>query len=264
MNKIKKLSMSLLVLIVIAMGISLFLQKRSHESDVTNLHNKIARQSETIEVHEDTYEKKTEALSNLSDLLKVYEAEKNRDSSTIKELRKRITKKSEQILSTNRLALKWKEAYEAEADASQDETDDGRLKVSFERDFGYLGVSGFTLTNPAYASVRVQQNRPLVLTTTITQGRDKQWSTYVTSSEENISADIKIAAVNPYLFETKWYEKISIDVGSNISAYGLYPYVGTSYPFGPLSLSAGLSASPADQSVSWYTSFNYSWAPFSR
>ena len=263
-----------LVLVVATMGIYGFIQKRSLQSKITKLHNEIALNSETIEIHKNAYEKKTAELEDLEDVLRTFESEKDKDAETIRKLRKELKDRGEEILVANRVALKWKKAYEAEAEANQTDepTDPGsdnpgetRTRVAFNKDFGYIGVSGYTLTNPPYAWVKVQQNRPLLLTMAVTQAKDGHWSTYVTSSEDNVGVDIKLAAVNPYIFKSKWYEKFSLDFGLDLKST-LYPYAGASYPIGPVSLSAGFWADTNAESrgVDWYTTLNYSWHPFAR
>jgi hypothetical protein len=270
--KLKKFMMTFLVIIIMTMGVVMYMQKRNHDKDVVKLHNKIAMQSKTVEVHKNAYEKATVELDDLESVLRTFEAGKGLDAKTIKDLRKLIKKRNEEILSTNRLALKWKKAYEAEAEANQteeptdpdDPTSPTRTKVSFEKDFGYLGVNGYTLTNPAYAWVKINQNRPLLLTMTVTQARDGHWSTYVTSSEDNVAADVKLSAVNPYLFKEKWYEKLSLDFGMDLNPSGIYPYAGLSYPIGPVYISGGLWGDTPSQDIGYYSTINYSWNPFAR
>jgi len=273
LDKIKKYSILGLVVLVMAMGVYFYIQKRSYQNTIVNLHNEIALSSETVEVQKGLYKKATAQIDNLEDSLKAIEALHESDEVVVKALRKEIKDRDEKILAVNRLAAKWKSAYEAEANAHQEDLpppdhDDttvppapGRTKITFDKDFGYIGVSGYTLSNPAYAWVKVEQNRPLYLTLAITQSKDKRWSTYVTSSEENVEVDISVSAVNPYILDRRWYEDISVDFGVDFYD-SIIASAGASYPIGPIYLSAGVWGNDAD--VGPYVSLGYSWNPFAR
>ena len=84
-----------------------------------------------------------------------------------------------------------------------------RLRVDFNKDWGYIGIEGYTLTDPAFAWVSIKQNRPLKLTLAISQDQEGLWHTYTTSSEDNVQADIVLSGVNPWFNDKHWYEKIS-------------------------------------------------------
>jgi len=269
LDKIKKYAIVGLVALVMVAGVYFYIQKRSYQNTIIDLHNEIALSSETVEVQKGLYKKATAQIDNLEDSLKAIEALHESDETIIKALRKEIKNRDEKILAVNRVAAKWKSAYEAEAAAHQEEippnpedpTIPGRTKIIFDKDFGYIGVSGYTLSNPAYAWVKVQQNRPLYLTLAITQSKDKRWNTYVTSSEDNVEVDINVSVVNPYILDRKWYEDISIDLGVDFYD-SVIASVGASYPIGPIYLSTGLWGNDSD--IGPYFSFGYSWNPFAR
>ena len=259
----------LLLVIVSIRGVYL---ESEHRKKISQLHNEIALKSKTIEVKDGIYKKATLEIENLSDALKAMEDQADNDKKKIKELRKEIDKKRERILSASRTIIKWKKAYEGEVNAEQDDvgSHDGgedapkrRTKVSFDKNFGYVSVDGFTLTNPAYAKLRIEQNRPLILTMAITQSKDKRWNTYVVSSEDGVEIDVNVSAVNPFLFSKKWYEKISVVIGAEVSS-GFYPYLGILYPLGPVSFSAGGFYNSFEKGFGPYLRLEYSWSPFSR
>jgi len=272
LEKIKKYFVFGLIGLILVLAFFIFYQKRSYENQLVDLYNEIALNSETIEIHKNAYEKKTIEVKNLEDVLRSFKEQNGLDKQTIDDLMKRISKLKEEVLAANRLAVKWKEAYEAEANAHQSEDpvdpDSGsdlvRTRVAFDKDFGYIGVEGYTLTNPAYAWVKVQQNRPLFLTMTITQGRDKRWKTYVTSSEDNVAVDVTLSAVNPFILKEKWYEKLTLNMGMDVNSAIISPYAGLSYPIGHFNVSGGAWFDPNAKNVGWYSTLNYSWAPFKR
>lgn len=273
LDKIKKYVIVGLTLALIAAGVMLYVREMGYRQRIVELHNEIALSSKTVEVHKNAYEKKAAELRDLSELLKTFEAGRESDAETIRKLRKEIDARDSEILSLSRIAAKWKAAYEAEVAGNQtedpgndpDDPSDDRIKVEFEKDFGYIGVKGYTLTNPPLAWVRVQQNRPLLLTLAVTQEKDGRWTTFVTSSEENVGVDIQVSAVNPRVLEKRWYEKISLDAGVQFMN-NVYPFAGVSYSFDfGLFTSGGVWAGfEGGGDVGYYISAGYSWSPFER
>jgi len=272
LKKLQKYIVVILVVSIIAMGLTMWVQQRIHRKQIVELHNDIAMSTKTVEIHKNAFEKKSVELENLEDVLKTFEAEGEHDAETIKKLRKQIKKRDEEILVASRVSATWKKAYEAAINAKEttlpgddpDDPTDDRVRVDFDNDFGYITVEGFTLTNPPHAWVSIKQKRPLLLTLSVTQARDGHWTTYVTSSEDNVDLDVKLSGVNPFIFKERWYEKISLDFGMDIHSVGIIPYVGLSYPVGPVYLSGGVWADSDTSSLGWYTTINYSWSPFSR
>jgi len=263
----KYLTVGLVLALVAALGYGRYIENQMQD-EMTVLHNQIAQQAETIEVKDDIYRKATQRIENIQDFLKSLEADNGKFKKTIDELRKELKKRDEELLAATSLAAKWKEAYEAEANANQEEEppvvpgDPPRVRVNFDKDFGYISVDGYTLTNPAYAWVKVQQNRALRLILTLSQRKDGGWNTHIASSEDNVGVDIQLSAVNPYLFRDKWYEKLSIDVGMQLDT-GVFPYVGLSYTFDSgVYVSAGAWGS--ETKIGPYATIGYSWRPFGR
>ena len=269
LQKIKKYSIAALIVIISTIGTYQYVQKRSYEKKIAELYNDLAKEKDTVEVQKNLYKKATMQIEDMDQLIKSLKGENDTDKKALVALRAEIKKLNEELLTANRLIIKWKKAYEAEAAAHQstdtgtdpDDQSDDRIRIDFDHDFGYIGVNGYTLTNPAYAWVSVKQNKPLYLTVAVTQSKDKSWSTYVTSSEENLQVDVILSAVNPYIFNKKWYEKISLDVSIDFAS-SLDAYAGVSYPFGPITMSGGIWGNQDD--VSPYLGMSYSWKPFER
>lgn len=272
LTKLKKYFFVFLVGCSIIFGLYMYIKNRQYRNEIADLYNKVTRQAETIEVQKNVYEKKSLEVDDLNSILESLKKDNDLDKDTITKLQKELEKRQSELLAANRLALKWKKAYEAEVEANQtedpgkdpDDPGDDRIKISFEKDFGYIGVNGYTLTNPPIAWISVKQNRPLFLTMALSQNKDGHWSTLVTSSEDNVEVDVEVSAVNPFVLAKKWYEKLSVDTGIKLKTSGLTPKLGISYPFGPINVSGGLQGDTVDKSVGWYVGLGYLWRPFER
>jgi hypothetical protein len=150
-----------------------------------------------------------------------------------------------------------------------DPTQPGRDRIDFNKDFGMIGVKGYTITNPPEAWVSVKQLRPLKITVAVTQDKDRQWHTYATSSDENTAVDIALSAVNPYILEPKWYEKIQLGLslagGSGTGGFGFLAGIDATYKIkqfdvGPavfVTLGAGTAVTP-------FFGAKFNWRPFER
>lgn len=182
--------------------------KSSYDSQIVSLNNAIAEKDKTIEVKQGLYEKATLETKNLKDLLDTKDAR-------IADLVKELKKKDQDLIAATNLAVKWKTDYEALVKATQglvppvNPGDPSRIKVSFNKDFGPILVSGYTLSDPPEAFINLHQQRPLKLTLVVSQDKDGLWHTYTTSSEENMTPEITLSAVNPWFNDKKWYERLS-------------------------------------------------------
>ena len=230
-DKIIRIAFVALLAIVLALVITGAVMDSQHTSEVTELQNTIATQSKTIEVKEGLYSKLAVQSKDLSALL-------DKKDEQIKLLQKDLKKNGEDLLTANSLVLTWKRAYLATVAGHQTDIPptpgtEGvvRKRVDFEKDFGYIGAFGFTLTDPPEATIQVQQNRPLKLTVTVSQNDKGAWSSRTTSSEENVQVDITLAAVNPYMLEPKWYENIGISAELGAGT-GFLAGVGATYKIG--------------------------------
>ncbi len=253
------------VVILCLVGFGAF-KKYQYEKELAELRNELASKAETIEIHKGVYEKLAYETKDLQDLLDQKDVQ-------LKSLAQELKKRNEELFSTNQLVLKWKKAYEALATATQTEEPPevpggpARARVDFTHDFGYIGVNGYTLTNPATAFVKVQQNRPLRLSLTISQDKDKRWHTYTTSSEENVGVDIALTAVNPWILKPKWYEKVHVDMGlasgTVMDASAALVSLGLGYRIGEFEVGPAVWFLLTDKVDRLYGA-NLSWRPFQR
>ena len=200
--------------IIVLAAVVLFgaVKARAYQSEIRALSDELALKDETIEIKEGLFAKRTLEMRKLHALL-------DEKDSELSSLKKELKKRKQKLLAVTRTSVRWKNAYEAtikEGDgASQTEQPDGRTRVDFAKDFGYIGVLGHTLTNPAEAFVSVKQNRPLKLSIALAQRKDGSWQTYVTSSEENVGVDIELAGVDPHVIRQRWYERFGLYLGIN-------------------------------------------------
>lgn len=252
--------------VVVLLGVIEY-QRRIHSAELRGLRNQVASRDQTVEIKDGLYRRATLEVENLTALLETSRKE-------VSSLKDELAGDRQKLLTVTELAVKWKRAYEAEASAHQEdlppvvapsgsdtESSAVRKKVTFARDFGYIGVDGYTLTDPAYAWVRVVQKRPLVLTLALSQGDDGKWSTYVTSSEKDVGVDVRLSAVNPKLLSQKWYEKIGVQ-GTVAVGPGLVSAVGVTYRLGSLQLGPVAAYSPSISGAMYGVSVT--WHPFSR
>lgn len=231
-SKLKVTAVVLLAVLMVVGVIWAVVTRNSYEAELARLRNEIASRDQTIEVQKGQFSKLTLELKDVQDAL-------NKSDQKVKDLLVRLDKANQDILAANQLIIKWKSAYEGLANANQtDVPGDGgvvRKRVDFSRSFGLIDVSGYTLTDPAEAFVRVEQVRALYLTLVLSQDESGAWHTDVTSSDDNTAVDISVAAVNPHFFEPRWYQRLGLSAtlagGMAGTGFGMLFGVGVSYQF---------------------------------
>lgn len=252
---------------VVFLGIVCFGLYKKHlfEKSIIDLQNQIAERDKTIEIQKGVNHKLTTQLDDVNDLL-------NGKDEQVKLLLSELKKRKEEVLTATTFAAKWKAAYEAEVKAHQTEVpgtnpDTKRTKIDFEKDWGYISVKGYTLSDPPEAWIKVQQNRPLKMTLAISQDKEMRWHTYVTSSEENVGIDVVVSGVNPWLLTPKWYERIGLNtnvgLGSNQGGLGALLGLGVDYQIGKFSLGPAMWFGISDRVDRFYGA-TLSWRPFQR
>lgn len=253
-----------LVLLVGALG-GLTIVRSSYENKIRDLQNQIAESSVTIEEKDGQYARLMVQTDDLKDLL-------DKKDKQIQELDRTLRQNKEELLTANTLVVKWKKAFESAANAQQsdvptpskdpDHPEVIRKRVDFDKDFGPILVSGFTLTDPPEAYVKVRQQRPLKLSLFVSQAADGKWTSRAISDDENSEVDIAVAAVNPYLLERKWYEKISLSIELG-GATGLLAGVGAGYEIGNFDVGPKFWVTYTGK-VDTYVGLGLTWRPFQR
>jgi hypothetical protein len=238
--------------------------KRHYDSEMARLRNEVAVRDETIEIQKGVYSKLALETDDLKSLLNSKDAE-------IKGLLAQVKKNKEDLLAANQLVVYWKKAYEAKGSGTQTETpgENGvvRKRVDFKKDFGAIGVTGWTITDPAEYSLKVEQLRPLQITLAVSQDASGAWHSYATSNDENSAVDIKLAAVNPYLLEPRWYERIQFNAmlagGNAGSGFGVLVGAGASYRMKQFDLGPAVFLTISDR-IDKYFGATFTWRPFEK
>ncbi len=254
--------------LMVVMGLGAAWYKHSYDKRITQLQNEMAEKDTTIEVQKGLYTKLTVQSENVKGVLDQKDVQ-------VKELENQINKQKQQLLDATTLVASWKKAYEGVANATETTVppdpkkplEATREKVDFHQDFGYVKVDGWTLTKPPQAWVRVSQGRPLKLTLALSQDSARAWHTYATSSEENIGVDIQVTAVNPYILQPKWYEKIGIAIdlgmGTNRGGLGALAGLGLNYQIKQFTIGPHVWLGIND-TVDKYYGIAFEWRPFQR
>lgn len=201
----------------IAGVLGFMLGRRGADDEVSDLTTRLAQAEQTVEIAKNLYAEKVAEIENLSSLLRdVSDA----SSTAIEELVKKIEAADQRVLTLQKNVVYWKTAYEGAVEASQgeqpsdDPVDPSRKRVDFRKDFGYIGVTGHTLTDPPEGYVKVEQLRPLRLTVAVTKNKDGTWSSYVASSEDNVAVDLGLSALDLSVTKPKWYQRLWVESGA--------------------------------------------------
>lgn len=257
-----KVSSWVLAILLVAGAGFVAWKRHQYEKVQLELRNQIATHEATIEVQKGVYEKKS---VEAADLRKLLDTTKNENAKLGKELdRNKAT-----VLSLTELSLKQRQDYEAKLSAKQTQVPGVspgqiRTKVEFDKEFGRYQVTGYTLTDPGEAWLRLRQVRPLRLTLAISQLPDKSWRTTVASSEEDTSVEVKLAAVDPLVLSPKWYERLGfmLQIGGGTEDGSAAGILGLSVTYDVKQFSMGPSAWVTTRGHGFYGA-SVLWRPFS-
>lgn len=240
-----KVLMGVAVLAVIIYILILFAQvKNLSEQNLSNLesaHNQIAELSETIQENEHTWSRLAQQTQDQAQQLE----ERNADLSAI------ISARDEQIQSLTTAVARIRDIHvviDGPA-ATQSQVED-RVRVDFDQTYHEsVRVTGYTLSNPAYAELAIFFNRPINFTVVTTQAEDGQWRTYLTSDFEDLQIGTIESSVNPHIVsiqqqadQRSWEDGFEVGIFGGIGVSGQAGTVGATlgYDFG--SISVGLNA----------------------
>ncbi len=212
---------------------------RRSASTVADLSTKLAQNEKTIELKDCLYATKIVEMTSLTGLLDTSQKQ-------VAELKSQLDASQAQLLTTQQLVVRWKQAYEGAVNAHQTDGGQGsggivRKRVDFDKDFGPISVTGHTLTDPPEGYVAVTQTRPLKLTVAVARNKDGTWSSYVTSSETNMDVQVALGAVDPGVTGPSWRQRIYLDLGA-FALGGTGASVGMSYHFDRWSLGTSCAA----------------------
>lgn len=214
----KYISIVLLVLVLIAGGLY-GAERWSHKKTKTLAHN-LAAEVTGMVVETDT------ARSRLGTEIKGLELENEM-------LQDIIDSRDEEVLALGRISVEWKDRYFKIKNAKQSVVNEEgepivvggsdptepehicnkayRFKVEFEQKEEALTVSGFTLTNPPYAELKLDWHRKLNLNIILTKTDDGHFRLYA-DPEKSDAVPVELEfVVDPSVLERKWYENIAFN-----------------------------------------------------
>lgn len=265
-DKIKQYALIVVVAGLVAVIVWGAVGKWQTDKEMARLRNESASKDQTLEIQKGLYTKLSLESENLKGLL-------DSKDQQVKELLGQINKTKEDLLAANQLVISWKKAYEGALAATQthvdptDPTKPGRDRVDFNKDFGMIGVKGYTITNPPEAWVSVSQLKPLKILVAVSQDKNMQWHSYATSDDPNTGINITLSAVNPYVLEPKWYEKLQLNTmlagGATDSGFGIIAGLGVSYKIKQFDLGPAFFLG-INNHVDKYFGATFSWRPFEK
>jgi hypothetical protein len=267
-NKVKQYGLLGVIVALLALVVWGAISKSQSEKELVRLRNEVALRDQTIEVQSGVFTRLTLESNDLRKLLDTKDEQ-------IKGLVEQVKKNKEDLLTANQLVVKWKKAFEGAANAKQDPvrpedpSQPGRIRVSFEKDWGMIAVKGYTVTDPPEAWVSVRQLRPLRITVAVSQDKTGAWRTYATSSEEDVGVDVALSAVNPYVLEPKWYENIQVGMavagGSGGGQFGLLAGVDATYRVGQFDVGpAAFLTFGGGSGITPFVGAKLNWRPFQK
>lgn len=167
-----------------------------------------------------------------------------------KDLQSVIKKKQEEIFSLTDIAIQWKNQYWEIKNATGTIVDNKdpsstqpvslptecleclknvRFRVDFEREQENLKLSGYTLTNPAFATISLEWTKPLMLQLVLTRSQEGVFKVYVDSPDKSFIPTELALKVDPSVFARKWYENIGVSSTIAASQYGFTGSVNAFY-----------------------------------
>lgn len=246
-----------------------FMTLRDHQrlAQITELQNQVAIRDKTIEVQEGVYQKLTLQTKDLVQLL-------NNSDKELMSLRDQLKKQGSELLTVNTIIVKLrKDLQDAKTTTVviADPTKPGIKQVNIDTEdrfdpFQITGNASINCdTNQGHYQVNLGQRSPIKFSVVVSQDKDGTWRSSATSSTKIFDVDIGLAAVNPYLLEEKWYEKLSIaaelGVGTNP---GLLAGAGVDFEIGKFDVGPRVWAVVDRNSASPYFGVSFAWHPFKK
>jgi hypothetical protein len=218
----KYLSILLAGLLVVS-GIFYIVERSSNKKVRRELNNEIAKLEGVVKETETAYSRRALEVRDLEI--------KNKDLSV------KIKDRDEKITALGEAVLKWKGKYfkikgtQSVVDSDGNETSldlecrecliGKRFIVGFDETKDHWRVWGNTITNPPEAEINISWASGLRLSFILTRNEDDTFRLYLDSdSPDLVPAELELA-IDPSVFEKKWYEKIGVglDIGVGEGVY---------------------------------------------
>lgn len=242
------------------------LRDRQHQAEIIALQNKVASQAKTIEVQEGLYQKEALQSKNLEKLL-------NDKDSELVALRDQLDKQGAQLLTANTIVVQLRKDLQDARDVKVvilDPEKPGVKSISIDSEekldpFRITGkVDVDCEADTAHYKVNLAQRSSIKFSVVVSQDKDGTWRSSATSSTTAFQVDIALAAVNPYMLEEKWYEKVSLGVELGIGTNpGFIAGVGADVEIGRFEVGPRVWV-VLDRGVSPYFGASLTWHPFKK
>lgn len=243
------------------------LRDQQHQARIVELQNQVAQRDKTIEMQNGVFQKLTLQAKDLTKLLDEKDIE-------LTALRDQLKKQGAELLTATTLVVKLKKDLESAGNVKPPLPTEGpgMRTVEFDsgKDFEPFVVTGYTTVNcdkPSERSARLllSQRTPLKFSVVVSQDKDGTWRSTATSSSDKIGIDIALAAVNPYLLEEKWYERIGFSADLGVAATpGLLGGLGASYEVGKFEVGPKVWFTATPQGINPFFGASLTWHPFKK
>ncbi len=242
------------------------LRDRQRLAQITELQNQVALRDKTIETQQGVYQKLSLQAKDLNQLLNEKDVE-------LTALKGQLKKQGSELLTANTIVVRLrKDLHDARnvAVVIPDPLKPGvkSVDIDTEEKLDPFQVTGKVQidcdTNQANYKLGLGQRSPIKFSVIVSQDKDGAWRSSATSSTSVFGVDISLAAVNPYLLEEKWYEKISLGLELGVGTNpGLLAGVGTDFEIGRFDVGPRVWM-VIDRGVSPYFGASLSWHPFKK
>lgn len=257
---------AVLLLALVFAGYMTF-RDHQHSARIVELQNQVAARDKTLEVKDGVYQKLALQAKDLSQLL-------NDKDTELMNLRDQLKKQKSELLTANTLIVKLRKDLQDVRDVPVVVVDPAKpgvkqVNIDTEDRLDPFQVTGKVNvdcdTSQAHYDVSLSQRSPIQFSVVVSQDKDGTWRSSATSSTKSFDVDIGLAAVNPYLLEEKWYEKLSLaaelGVGTNP---GLLAGVGVNIEIGKFDLGPRVWAIVDKNGASPYFGVSFAWHPFKK
>ena len=255
--------------LALALAFTGYMTWRDHQysARIIELQNQVAARDKTIEVKDGVYQKLTLQAKDLTDLINNKDAE-------LMSLRDQLKKQGSELLTVNTIVVKLRKDLQDAKNTTVVVVDPAKpgvkqVNIDTEDRFDPFRVTGNASvdcdSNQGKYLINLDQRSPIKFSVVVSQDKDGTWRSSATSSTKTFDVDIGLAAVNPYLLEEKWYEKLSVaaelGVGTNP---GLLAGAGINFEIGKFDIGPRVWAVVDTHSASPYFGVSFAWHPFKK
>lgn len=243
------------------------IQSNSWRAREVALQNELASKDKTIELKEGLYQKSALQVKDLEDLLSGKDAE-------LASLKDQLKKQGAELLTANTLIVKLKKDLKDARDVvvtTPDPTKPGVKQMEIDTQdrmdpFQIVGRAAIDCdSGKGNYSLGLMQRSPIKFSVVVSQDKDGTWRSSATSSTKAFEIDIALAAVNPYMLEEKWYEKIALGVEAGVgTAPGFLGGIGVFYEIGKFEVGPKAWFTAQPQGVWPYFGAQLTWHPFKK